>query len=111
MLWGQAQAWAPASGGFAEPPTWDGSREGHCPPKVRGTRLWWQLVAASPGGGVWVPPHMQVSEGSSQGRSPSHSPQCRADWIYGSRNLGITPPESDQPKIVKNQNIRSSNPA
>lgn len=42
MLWGEAQAWAPASGGFAEPPTRDGSREGNCPHKVRGTRLKWQ---------------------------------------------------------------------
>lgn len=72
-----------------------GGRVGDCQPKL---------------GGLGAP-HMQVSESPSQGRSPSHSPQSREDWIYGSRNLGITLPESDQPKIVKNQNIRSSNPA
>lgn len=40
-----------------------------------------------------------------QGRYPSRSPQHRYGFTQ-SRNLGIMQPESDQPKIVKNQNIR-----
>lgn len=39
------------------------------------------------------------------------APGTERTGFMGSRNLGITPPESDQPKIVKNQDICSSNPA
>lgn len=118
MLRGEAEAWAPASSGFAEPPTRDRSREGPCPPKVRGTRPavsagMWRTGGGRGGGGGRVggcqprwwgsgcPLTCRPLRAPSHCRSPSHSPRRREDWIYGSGNLGITPPESDQPKIVK----------
>lgn len=108
----------------ALPPTLDGSREGHRPSKVGVARLQWQRRASGGRGsgmgrlpaqavGVWVPPPMQVSACSPHPRVGLHpaAPGAERTGFIGSRNLGITLLESDQPKIVKNQNIRSSNPA